>query len=143
MSIKKLPQLLWVIASVAFILNFIWEIGQMPWYVTNPNLWRHLPMCLLATIGDVLIILCLYGLIGLIQMDLWWIKELTIYNLTILVMAGGLTAIGIEQLALATNQWQYAPTMPLLPLLNVGLLPFLQLILLPPITILIARLKFV
>lgn len=137
MSTKTPFQFFLAVTGTAFILNLIWEIGQMPWYVSNSSLWQHLPLCVLAAIGDVVIILCLYGFVSLIQKDVWWLKQLTAYNIAILIITGGLVAIGLEQLALATNQWQYTPTMPLLPLLGVGLLPLLQMILLPTVSILI------
>ena len=45
--------------------------------------------------------------------------------------AGLLLGAGIEWRALAAGRWTYTAAMPIVPLLNVGLLPVLQLLVLP------------
>ena len=39
----------------------------------------------------------------------------------------------------ATQSWQYTDTMPLVPFLQIGITPVLQMIIIPPLTILLTR----
>ncbi len=56
-----------------------------------------------------------------------------------LVLLGAAVAVAVEWWALATERWQYAGAMPIVPFLQVGLLPVLQMTIIPPIVALWLR----
>lgn len=119
----------WII-MVSFLANFVWEIVQMPLYAVPGTIWQHLPMCIYATWGDVFIILMLYIVVAMIRSDLNWFRHIEVTDVVILALGGALIAISIEQRALATHAWQYTASMSLIPFLNVGLVPILQMMVL-------------
>jgi hypothetical protein len=51
---------------------------------------------------------------------------------------GALGAVGLEWYALASGRWSYNERMPIVPLVNVGLWPVLQMTLLPSLSALLA-----
>ena len=129
--------LLWQLSRVfivAVIFNYFWELGQSQLYVGMENLsemWRH---CLVPSLADGLLVLLIFAA-G------WWIFgkrdwfERPDVNGYVLMLAVGL-AIGIGGEWIAVNVlrlWSYTPRMPLVPLLNIGLTPVVQMTLLPPV----------
>ena len=56
-----------------------------------------------------------------------------------LPITGMSVAIIMERLALDVGRWQYGPHMPVLPGLEVGILPVVQMALLPLWSVLVAR----
>lgn len=117
----------------------MWENAQAPFYKGYTNLWQHFSLCLGATVGDVAITLLLYALVIYIRKDFWWIRKIRLPDILILLIAGGIVAIGIEKWALNRKDWEYTFHMPVIPFLHVGLFPLLQLLMLPLLTFLLSR----
>ena len=121
------------IAIVAtYALNLIWETAQGPLYAGHSDFWRSLPMCATASLGDVLIVAGIYAFFAVIYRDTDWLKHLQPKGLLPVALVGGLVGVAVEWWALATERWQYA-AMPLLPFVDVGLLPVLQMTIIPPL----------
>jgi len=57
----------------------------------------------------------------------------------VLLAAGAIIAVAIEFHALGTDRWAYTSLMPLVPYAEVGLSPFVQLLLLPYLSMIWAR----
>ena len=137
--IRKVVFQLLVIYGIAFGVNFLWEMLQMPFYeqmsFTDPESYLK---CLPASFGDANVIIAIYGLGFFFFRDWRWPFKLTISRLTYLVLIGGSAAILIELLALKAGRWNYSSFMPLLPLARIGLIPFLQMIILPYLSFLIS-----
>lgn len=118
--------------GLIFALNFFWEISQMFLYQNHTSsvadfIFVHLR----ASLGDVLIfgIIHLLGIL-IFRKNTWFLKNTPgIYIFS--AFTGCVLAVAIEKYALATNRWDYNDLMPIIPLLNVGLIPILQMILLP------------
>ena len=128
-----------LIYGIALGLNYVWEMLQMPFYqqMTFTDVGSYL-MCLKASFGDANIVIAIYGL-GLLLFRHWrWPLGMTPWKATYLIATGGITAILIEHSALKGDRWSYSSLMPLLPLLGTGLIPFLQLIILPYLSYAIA-----
>jgi hypothetical protein len=128
-----------VLAS--FVLNEIWEMAQMSAYVeTAVNPWTStLGLCTRAAVGDVGIILGLYAAGALPAGDLGWGMRGR-WNIYATVAVLGLAfAVLVEHAALAAGRWTYSERMPVVPVLDAGLWPLLQMALLPPLTFLFAR----
>lgn len=124
-------QILLSIVGISFSLNLIWENLQAPLYQGYSNFWQHFLICFVASLGDVLIILFLYFVLAIIRKDIFWIKRIHKNDIVITIILGALVTVGMEKWALATLRWQYASAMPLIPYIEVGLLPVLQMIVLP------------
>ncbi len=128
---SKLAKTLLIVAGISLLLNFVWENLQAPLYQGYSNFWQHLPICSVASLGDVLIIFVLYFLWAIIKKDPLWISKMSKLDVILLITVGALIAVLIEKWALGTARWEYTSTMPLIPYANVGLLPILQMVILP------------
>ena len=127
-------------ALIALVLNYLWEMLQMPFYqgmpFTNLKSWL---MCLKAAVGDMNItLLILLGGRFLFRAWTWWSLR-TITTVDYPIMVGVLIAIGIEINAISDGRWSYSDIMPVVPIFHVGLVPLIQLMILPLISFLIAH----
>ena len=118
---------------LSVILNFTWEILQMPLYKNNKLDFQHLVFCGLATVADTIMVLLIYFSYALIFKNALWIKKLDLKLSLLLMLTGGAGAILSEMRHLAEGNWAYADSIPLIPLVNAGLSPVLQFTLLPVI----------
>jgi hypothetical protein len=128
-----------VIYSIALIVNYVWEMVQMPFYQDMPfNEVRSYLLCLRASFGDANVTISIF-IMGLLLFRNWyWPVKLTIPKFAYLIISGGGIAILIELFAVKAGRWTYTSLMPLLPLVRVGLIPFAQLIILPYLSYMIA-----
>lgn len=126
--------------SFAFGLNFLWEISQMFLYADHTNGFADFVLVhIKASLGDLVIFTIIY-LIGLIFFrNAKWFAAKGKLPYFFAAMCGFLIATLIEKYALETNRWQYNNLMPIVPFFKVGLVPILQMIILPWITILFAK----
>ncbi|MEX2222877.1 MAG: hypothetical protein WEG40_13880 [Candidatus Rokuibacteriota bacterium] len=130
------------IAIFAFLLNLTWELAQVPLFAGMPTAehWRAILVCGRATLGDVVIALVAFWAVAASARARSWVLRPTAAQLTGFVTVGVLITVVIEWLATQVlGRWMYAETMPVIPLLRVGLSPLLQWIVLPPIVIWFVR----
>ena len=83
-----------------------------------------------ASLGDLLIV-SLILLIDAIILTRIFPKENSKKRFVAIAITGFILAVIIEKYALAIGRWSYNPLMPIIPILNVGLIPILQMIILP------------
>ena len=129
----------------SFVLHLIWENAQMPLFESGDNTaWENFAMCLWATAtGDMFFMLILYVTVAIVHRTTWWACDRTSYlhpaTWVVPVMIGVLLAVSFELWAVhATDRWVYG-SMPIIPVVKVGLTPILQMVLIPPVAILCAR----
>ena len=125
------------VAVISFLLHAVWEMVQMPAYkemVGRPVLQTAV-RCTPATLGDVVITFWIYAIGALGARDLRWGVQPRWNVYLVAALLGAMHAVWIEKAAIASGRWSYTETMPTLPLLGVGLWPFLQLVLLTPLTL--------
>jgi hypothetical protein len=98
-----------------------------------------LDLCTRAAVGDVGIILGIYAAGALAAGDPGWGLRgpWNIYATT--AVLGLVYAALVEHAALAAGSWSYTVRMPMVPVIDAGLWPLLQLALLPPLIFLFAR----
>lgn len=125
----------------SFVLHLAWEILQMPLYALPPApFWENVQMCLFATAtGDMAFMLTLYLAIAAVHQDMWWVGSESRYwhigTWIVPLLVGSLLAVSFELLAVyAVHRWQYG-SMPLVPVLRVGVTPLLQMIFVPALTL--------
>lgn len=130
--------------SSSFVLHLIWENAQMPLFESGDNsAWQNFLMCLWATAtGDMVFTLTLYLTVALIHRSIWWSFDRASYShpatWIVPVIIGVLLAVSFELWAVhATNRWVYR-SMPIIPVLQVGLTPVLQMTLIPLVATLCA-----
>jgi hypothetical protein len=125
----------------SFVLNEIWEMAQMSAYVeTAGHSWKSaVGFCTRAAVGDVGIILGIYAAGALAAGDpAWGLRGRWNIYATVAVLGLAFAAL-VEHSALAAGRWSYSERMPVVPVLDAGLWPLLQMTLLPPFTFWIAR----
>ena len=120
------------IILVAFILNLIWENAHAQLYIGYQGFLSFFLIGFRSTFGDVLIILFLYYLFSSLTHDPFWFRK-NIFKMWCL-LAGILIAIFIEINAISIGRWAYTSYMPLIPFINVGISPVLQMMILPLLT---------
>jgi hypothetical protein len=115
------------LAVVGLALNWVWEMAQMsayadmagrPWISTA---WR----CLRASVGDVALT------IVTVCVSVWLARRPPWVYVTAGAV-GSLIALLVEWTALSVGAWAYNERMPIVPIIDVGLWPLLQLTLLVP-----------
>lgn len=119
---------------ISFLLHLVWENAQAPLYGGYTSFTQHFFICLMGTFGDVLITLMVFIFIVVIKKDAFWIAKQNGGDYIASAFLGLLIAIGIEQNALLLEKWVYSSVMPLLPYLQVGLTPVLQMVILLPLS---------
>lgn len=139
LKIYKLGQYIFLIAAVAFIIDYIWEMAQMPFftgmYFSDFKVWL---ICARASIGDVVIILIIFILGRLIFKKWNWIDHLNLLKIVYLLIMGVSIAIVIEIISLKYDRWDYSEIMPVIPKFGVGIIPITQMIILPLLSYIVA-----
>ena len=128
-----------LITLFAFLFNLAWEVVHSPLYktITDMTAVEYIPKILVASLGDIVMILAIFLLISLCNFSFRW--KLNKKNISFSVLFGIIIAVGFELYALGTNRFSYNLTMPLIPFLKVGLTPVLQMIFTPILTFFFAE----
>ena len=120
---------------VDVLLNYVWELVQAPLYVGmaeyNARVFWH---CFVASLGDGLMVLLIVaaGWITLGRPD-WFIRP-GVGGYLLMTTAGVFLAVFVEWAALhILHRWEYTRNMPTLPMVNIGLVPIAQMLILPPL----------
>ena len=123
--------------TVSFAVNWVWEVVQMAAYSQVPGrLWREeVFFCTLAAAGDAVLTIFVFAAVAAVKRFRRWTEDDGLKAYGAAALAGGALAVFIEWAALGAGYWSYAPGMPRVPLLGVGLLPFAQLTLLVPFSL--------
>jgi len=132
------------ICLACFFLNFFWEVVQTYFYTMkdvpfNTMLygWIH------CTFGDVLLTLGSFWLVSIVSHTRRWPVKLNRLNFIGFIMIGIIGTVISERINVhLLNSWSYNQSMPVIPWLKVGLTPFLQWIVIPPVAILLVRHHF-
>ncbi|WP_462255427.1 hypothetical protein [Ferruginibacter sp.] len=135
---KYLRQYVFITAAIAFLLNFAWELIQLPLYKNSVYDIDHIAFCALATLADVIMVLLLYFGLALIFKNPFWIQQLNEQRITLVILMGGIGAVLSEMRHLKLASWVYAASMPLIPLVKAGVTPVLQFMLLPLLSYLLS-----
>ena len=127
------------LSLIAFILHLIWENAQAPLFQGYASFAAHFPICLVGTVGDVVITLVVYFSIALLKNDINWIFTLNKKDFVILAVIGFFIAVGIEWRALLFGRWAYIEVMPIIPYLEVGFIPIIQMTFLLPFSVYLTK----
>jgi len=138
-KVTSLPEL--NIAFFSFLLNFVWEALQTPFFIDisdniNTVVWYRFH----CTLGDVMITLSSFWLVALISKTRTWFLNPTKGKLLLFVAFGVSYTIFSEIKNVSLNKlWGYSDLMPVIPFIEVGIIPLLQWIIVPPLLIFIVK----
>jgi len=135
----KYKQFVVTTAILAFVLNLIWEEAHGLLYEGFQYDLGHIAFCALASVADMFMVLILLFAFGLIYKTVFWIVPVRFNRSLVLILVGGVGAILAEMWHTWRGDWSYADTMPMLPLVEVGVSPVLQFSILPWIIFVISR----
>lgn len=122
------------LAVSSFGLNWPWEMVQMPAYaeMAGRSWWETVPRCTAASVGDVALTLGVYAVGALAAGRLSWGAAGTWNVYAAAARLGAVFAAAVEWRSLSLGHWSSTARMPTVPVVGVGLWPFLQLTLLVP-----------
>lgn len=126
----------------AFLINFVWEMLQMPLfsYPSNATLVQINLACLQAAAGDALMIVVAFWIVAILQKGRTWIFHPSVGCLALFLLPGILMTGVFEALATGVlHRWTYAQAMPILPVLGTGIAPLAQWLILPPVIVFIVK----
>ena len=127
------------LALIALALNVIWERVHMPLYSSYEALGQGWTLIAWVGLGDAMYTLCIACAIAAWKRDLNWLHRAGPLEYVSAGVLGLLTAIFIEYKAMLLHRWSYSAGMPILPYLNLGLSPLLQLSLLVPLSVYLTK----
>jgi hypothetical protein len=127
------------VAGFAFLLNFVWEMWQAPFYRTMvaASHLNAVVVCSLATIGDAAITVAAFGVAAGMVRNRGWLFRPAARPVAVYLSVGLGVTILLEWLNV--HVWQrfaYAPSMP--TVFGVGLTPLIQWLVLPPVALWLA-----
>lgn len=129
------------LAFWGFFLHLLWEIGHTPLYADSGRNLGYLAWTRVhCTLGDVLILLGAFWLTALVFRDRKWYLQKRLAPTALFVAAGlGYTVWSEWFNTSLRSAWTYRPEMP--TVFGVGLTPLLQWLILPPLLLIILRLR--
>lgn len=136
----NLPEL--GIVIYAFLLNFVWEMLQVPFYAGVGQMphWDGVKMCLEATVGDVGFALVAYWATSFAARSRYWFVEPSVSQMALFIAVGMALTIGFEYYYMNVGlRWTYSGLMPVVPILNIGAGPLLQWLVIPPLVVWFTR----
>ena len=135
-SWKTLPEVQLLMLSLP--LHLLWEIAQFPLYtVWHENDWSYIIYGLIhCTLGDMLILISVFWIVSLLNRSRCWIYSPALSNVILFTILGlGYTIFSEIVNTRITNSWGYTELMPIVPIIEVGGMPFLQWLLIPSVII--------
>jgi hypothetical protein len=133
MANKNSVRLYFKILLVAFSINLVWENLHASLYDDYFLELKRLFFSVCAVI-DGLITLLIYFLARLVFKDPLWIMHSLSFRRAVVVL--GIATI-MEKAAVFLGLWSYEESMPIVPLVEIGFSPFLQITFLPLLTFLL------
>lgn len=126
------------LTAVAFVLHYGWETLQCPLFVHRKDDTVMWVAMVLATIGDVVLTWLVQVVVAAYSRRWIWPRGAGRASWVLLLLLAITIAVVIERYALMTGRWSYAPTNPQIPGLGVSWLPVAQLVVLLPVSFLLA-----
>lgn len=124
--------IIWI-SLIAFVLNFIWENLHAGLYGDYDYFMKSIYF-LGCTLGDVVLTFIIYGLVAVVLKDRYWIRSFNFRSFVIVLLMAGLVAFVAEWAVIELNFWSYNDKMPIIPVLKVGLSPFLAIAINPTLS---------
>ena len=137
---SRFPEL--PLAGFGFLLHFAWEMMQVPWFdgMLEASHGTVVWLCTRATFGDVVIMVFAFWVGSWTVRSRTWVVARFWRPVLVTIATGLLITVVFEWMATGMlDRWSYADTMPVVPGVGIGLTPFLQWLLLPPLVLWLTR----
>lgn len=124
----------WVLAMYSFLVHFLWEMLQTPFFADMPAMahWPATLFCLRAAIGDAGIAVAAFLAVAMLKRDRGWFLAPSVATIPVFLVLGIVATVALELHAVYWAQrWSYSSLMPIMPILGVGLVPLAQWIVVP------------
>jgi hypothetical protein len=128
---KTFNRLTLTIVGISLLFNFAWEMLQMPLFKGMDLNFQDILFCAAASIADTLMVVLLYFGFAIVYKEPFWAKQMSWQRILLLIVVGFAGAVLAELRHTLAGNWAYAKSMPLIPFVNVGLIPVLQFMILP------------
>jgi len=119
-------------------LELLWEIAQFPLYdVWHQNDWSYILYGLAhCTLGDLLILLIAFWIVAaMLSNRRWFLAAPWAGGAAFTVLGAGYTIFSEIHNVRVKGTWGYTELMPIIPYFEVGAMPFLQWVLIPPVLV--------
>ncbi len=128
------------VTGSTFVLNYLWENLQCPWFFIHRDGNAGQVTMVLATIGDVAMTWMAQGLVAAVSRRWLWLLEPWRWRQWAALLGTALTLSAfVESWALETSSWAYTAINPRVPGTPISVLPVAQLLLLFPLTFGLSR----
>ena len=125
--------------AVAVAINFFWEVTQMPLYAGQGSIANVAVHCIAPSLGDGIIVLMIFGVGRVFLHRSDWPDQPRVSGYMLMLLSGFTLAVFIEWVAVyILGRWSYTVAMPLLLGSGIGVIPILQMLVLPPVIFKIA-----
>ena len=117
-------------------LELLWEVAQFPLYtVWQEGEWSYILYGLAhCTLGDLLILLVTYWVVALLNRSRYWYRSSILANGFLFTLLSLGYTIYSEILNVSIKgTWDYTELMPIVPVIGIGGMPFMQWVLVPPV----------
>ena len=132
--IGKIIRRLSALFVISVLLNFPWEVAQMPLYVENGSWLEFALHCIIPSLGDGLIVMLIFCVGWAVRGRSDWADQPGWATYALMLTTGLSVAVIVEWVGFyGLNRWSYTANMPLLPGLGIGVAPVLQMLILPPV----------
>ena len=116
---------------ISVLLNFPWEVAQMPLYIEGGNWFEFALHCIIPSLGDGFIVMLIFGVGWAVRGQSDWTDQPGWAAYALMLMTGLSVAVIVEWVGFyGLNRWNYTASMPLLPGLGIGVVPVLQMLIL-------------
>jgi len=128
------------VTGSAFVLNYLWENIQCPWFFIHRGGNGGQIAMIVATLGDVVLTWMAQGLVAAVSGRWLWLLGAWRWRQWVTLLGTALAlSVLVETWALATSRWAYTNINPRVPGTPISVLPVAQLLLLFPLTFWLSR----
>lgn len=120
---------------VSGVLHAFWEASHTSLYRAYEVTVGGVPVLVYATLGDLLYVGLTLFLVSLLLGGFEWLSHPRGRHYGALALLGCWIALFVEYKALALSRWAYTEAMPVVPHLEVGLSPLVQMTVLLPLAV--------
>ena len=132
--VEKIRSRLAALFVMSVLLNFPWEVAQMALYVENGSWLEFALHCIIPSLGDGLIVMLIFCFGWAVRGRSDWADQPGWAAYALMLTTGFSVAVIVEWVGFyGLNRWSYTANMPLLPGLGIGVVPVLQMLIIPPI----------
>jgi hypothetical protein len=123
-----------MLVVVAVLVNYPWERLQSQLYVHSGGVSIPWWLCLAASLADGLFVVVIFGVGWMAFGCRTWFEQPGITGYLVVLASGITISIGVEWTTVhMLRWWTYGEQMPLVPIVNFGLVPMIQMLVLPPL----------